>query len=323
MEGCFRWDNPELTGSGELVLAGSEGGEADEELNESRFLLKLSWHGRELWRRRYPAHHDVHLRPDGRLIALVAEDRIVPEVSDRVPVRDNALALLSPDGIELDRISLYELFARNRGVVSLEEVHRPRRKHLDLFHANSVEELPGDPADGPVPGRVLVSIRHQDTVAIVEWRSRRIEWAWGRGVIAGPHDATMLASGNLLVFDNGLGRGWSRVVELDPRSREIVWQYAAPRREEFYTLSRGSNQRLPNGNTLIAESDRGHAFEVTPAGEIVWEFWNPLRNPAGERATIVRVKRYERQLVDGIVQRLGPGRKAAPPPPGRGPATRG
>ena len=38
----------------------------------------------------------------------------------------------------------------------------------------------------------------------------------------------------------------------------------------------GSAQRLPNGNTLIAETDRGHAFEVTKDGEIVWEFYTPV-----------------------------------------------
>ncbi|HJP05426.1 MAG: hypothetical protein QGG67_07840 [Gammaproteobacteria bacterium] len=34
---------------------------------------------------------------------------------------------------------------------------------------------------------------------------------------------------------------------------------------------------LPNGNTLITESDRGRLLEVSPAGEIVWEYVNPDR----------------------------------------------
>ena len=36
-------------------------------------------------------------------------------------------------------------------------------------------------------------------------------------------------------------------------------------------------QRLPNRNTLITETDTGRAFEVTPEGEIVWQFLNPHR----------------------------------------------
>lgn len=36
----------------------------------------------------------------------------------------------------------------------------------------------------------------------------------------------------------------------------------------------GGAQRLENGNTLITESDNGRAFEVTRAGEIVWDYYN-------------------------------------------------
>jgi hypothetical protein len=40
---------------------------------------------------------------------------------------------------------------------------------------------------------------------------------------------------------------------------------------------RASQQRLPNGNTLITEETGGRIFEVTPDREIVWEFVNPVR----------------------------------------------
>ena len=41
---------------------------------------------------------------------------------------------------------------------------------------------------------------------------------------------TMLASGNVLVFDNGVWRGYSRVIEMEPATSEIVWSY-----QEKYT----------------------------------------------------------------------------------------
>ncbi len=113
----------------------------------------------------------------------------------------------------------------------------------------------------------------------------------------------MLDNGNLLVFDNGLGRGFSRVVEVDPASGRIVWEYRADPPESFYTLSKGSSQRLANGNTLIADSDRGRAFEVTPEGEVVWDFFCPHLTPDGERAAIVRMVRYPRERVDGFGRR--------------------
>ena len=94
-------------------------------------------------------------------------------------------------------------------------------------------------------------------------------------------------------------------LEIDPSSGGIVWQYdggnAAPGSAAgFYTASRGSAERLPNGNTMIAESDRGHAFEVTPKGDLVWEFWNPARNAKGERAAIVRMNRVPTEWVERL-----------------------
>ena len=158
-----------------------------------------------------------------------------------------------------------------------------------------------DPKADPLgPDNVLVCSRHQDTVAILDWRTKELVWAWGQGVLSGPHDASWLANGHLLVFDNGLERGWSRVVEVDPATGEIVWQYRDEQPEGFFTLSRGSAQRLANGDTLIAESDRGRAFEVTPDGEIVWEYFSPHVNEQDERATIVRMKRHPAAEIDAF-----------------------
>ena len=40
-----------------------------------------------------------------------------------------------------------------------------------------------------------------------------------------------------------------------------------------FTVSNISgSQRQPNGNTLICEGSSGHLFEITPEGEIVWEY---------------------------------------------------
>jgi hypothetical protein len=53
----------------------------------------------------------------------------------------------------------------------------------------------------------------------------------------------------------------------------------------FFSNFCGTAERLPNGNTLIVESDNGRAFEVTSAGAIVWEFHNPHR--AGEEGEFI------------------------------------
>ena len=70
-----------------------------------------------------------------------------------------------------------------------------------------------------------------------------------------------------------------------------MWQYRAEKPEDFYSRAQGAAQRLPNGNTLITYSDSGLLFEVTPKGEIVWEYRNTNRSEKGERIVIARARR--------------------------------
>jgi hypothetical protein len=91
---------------------------------------------------------------------------------------------------------------------------------------------------------------------------------------------------------------------MDPRTRRIVWEYRAPDPKAFYTQTRGANQRLANGNTLIAQSDAGRAFEVTPDGTIVWEFLNP-NSSEGKRGGMVRMRRIAPEVVQGWLARAG------------------
>ena len=71
----------------------------------------------------------------------------------------------------------------------------------------------------------------------------------------------------ILLFDNG--QSASQIIELDPLTSTVVWRYAPL--EGFYSEMRGSVQRLPNGNTLVTESDPGVVFEVTLPFEMGWQ----------------------------------------------------
>ena len=54
-----------------------------------------------------------------------------------------------------------------------------------------------------------------------------------------------------------------------------VWTYMAPDGASFHSPFISGAHRLSNGNTFIDSGAQGRFFEVTPAGEIVWEYWNP------------------------------------------------
>ena len=155
-------------------------------------------------------------------------------------------------------------------------MHRPMLARSDALYA---------------PSNVLITLRDQDTIAIFDFEKGALVWAWGQGELLRPHDATVLADGNILVFDNRMGEGASRIIELDPIAREIVWEYPRGDALEFYSRTRGTVQRFPNGNTLIGESNRGRAFEVSPEADVVWEYRTPYRNEKSQPA-IFRLKRY-------------------------------
>ncbi len=111
---------------------------------------------------------------------------------------------------------------------------------------------------------------------------------------SGQHDAHIIpeglpGAGDLLVFDNEGASGFpptrlsttwgSRVLEINPITKRVVWQYdgldSGRAIWSFGSSFISSARRLPNGNTLIDEGMDGRFLQVTPSGEIVWEYINP------------------------------------------------
>jgi hypothetical protein len=73
----------------------------------------------------------------------------------------------------------------------------------------------------------------------------------------------------------------------DPRTLSVTWSYAGSEDRPFYSKLRSSTERLPNGNTLITESNGGRLFEVTRSGDMVWEYMNPVRRADKEKLIAV------------------------------------
>lgn len=189
----------------------------------------------------------------------------------------------------------------------------------DWFHANSMSTLGRnhwyDEGDERFhPENIIIDSRNANIIAIISRETGDIVWRVGPdyskktlegrklGQIIGQHHAHMIpeglpGAGNILIFDNGgmagygyFGwpnrfRGYSRVIEFNPVTFDIVWEYSHrkglwpfPRFGElhkFFSSIISSAQRLPNGNTLITEGGIGRIFEVTAEKEIVWEYITP------------------------------------------------
>jgi hypothetical protein len=285
---------------------------------KSDTLSRLRFDGELLWRLPLEVHHDGVELPDGRLLVLTRRFRVIPSVDPERRSVDNLLTFVSADGRVLEEHSLYDLLeaeprllrvVRPPGLEGL-----PSGYNIDPIHANAVFWLT-DPRledTNPLfrPGRLLVTLRYLDAVALLDLQERRCVWAFGPGELEGPHDASLLSDGHMLVLDNGYEpRGWSRVVEVDPASGAIVWEYRASEPRRFHTSGRGTVQALPNGNVLVGNSNSGEAFEVDRAGRLVWRYLNPLRDEAGARG-VIRVERYEPGFVEALLAGGAPARSA-------------
>ena len=165
----------------------------------------------------------------------------------------------------------------------------------DVFHTNGLHVLDGAHAHRSpafARGNVMVSMRHLDAIYVVDLDRELAIWGLS-GTFRAQHDPQLLDNGNILLFDN-LGRpGASSVLEIDPLRRVPIWAYAGSADAPFYSETCGTAQRLPNGNTLITETDAGRSFETTAEREIVWEFHSPFRAGAADEyiATLFDVVR--------------------------------
>ena len=55
----------------------------------------------------------------------------------------------------------------------------------------------------------------------------------------------------------------------------LAWSYMAPDQVSFHSFFISGAHRLANGHTFVTSGAQGRFFEVTPEGDIVWEYWTP------------------------------------------------
>lgn len=265
-----------------------------------------------LWVSDAAHHHDVSVGPGGSIHTLSERRVFTSHAGALLPVLDHFATTLDAQGRILRQVPLLELFrervpaerfARMREALRESGAGSPEyERESDVLHPNTIEILPRDLAVARA-GQALLCLRELDLLAIVDLDAKRVLWSWGPGELEAPHHPSLLENGHLLVFDNGRRRGWSRVLELDPATGRIAWEYRGDPPESFFSDVRGDAQALPNGNVLVTESTKGRVFEITRAGEVVWEFWNPTRGEANRRRQLYRMLRIPAERFDAFLGR--------------------
>jgi hypothetical protein len=59
-------------------------------------------------------------------------------------------------------------------------------------------------------------------------------------------------------------------------SKQVIWKYGTLSNLTLFSQFGSSAQRLVNGNTLICATTTGYLLEVTSAGNVAWEYINPV-----------------------------------------------
>jgi arylsulfate sulfotransferase len=247
-------------------------------------------------------HHEARRLPDGRILVLAANERLVRDVQgpgeldiigDMILVLNSNLevewAWDAFDHLDLKRKALLDQKCQQSGTAGC-PVFRLAGSANDWLHGNSLALTPD--------GNIIYSARHQDWVIKIDYRnglgSGAVLWRLGQGGdfriesndpapwFSHQHDANFVASEpvqRLLVFDNGNSR---QVSDASAHSRGQVFEIdeaTLTAKLVFnvdlggYAFALGSAQRLANGNYHFnlgwTPDTHSHSLEYTPAGELV------------------------------------------------------
>ncbi|OGY24877.1 MAG: hypothetical protein A2Y57_00935 [Candidatus Woykebacteria bacterium RBG_13_40_7b] len=122
-------------------------------------------------------------------------------------------------------------------------------------HTNAVARLEN--------GNTLISPRNFNLLIEVNPLGKVVK-TFGKEFLVKQHDPEILANGNILIANHGEPH---QAVEYNYQSEEKIWVFPIPEKKNWPVRDA---DRLPNGNTLITGSAK--IFEVTPKGEVVWQF---------------------------------------------------
>lgn len=241
-------------------------------------LRRLDWDGNILWEHLDPLqHHDARALPNGGAIYLATEEMSAEEsarvqggyVEGDVNMWADVVVEIDADG---NRV--WEWHAKDHLDPEI-DIIMPQTMRWEWSHMNTVVPLDD--------GRIILSARNLSTIYFVDKATGKITDRVGNGLFFGQHDPKILPNGNMVLFDNGVMRhrdaaffNFSRIVEVDLATKEIVWEYQDPDVPYYFHSPFISGvDLLPDGNYLITEGSTGRMFQITRDGDTVWEYINP------------------------------------------------
>ena len=278
---------------------------------------KLDRCSKVLWTVEQHTHHNVEPMPDGGVITPSTIRREEEHPGKRPYVglgpsgfyADDTVLLLNADGTVRHEESIIDILYRSgwQSVLLSRPGSARRFEEEDPIHLNDAEVLTAELAPAfPMfkAGDIMLSLRNPNTLMVVDPETWIAKWVM-TGPFLGQHDPDFLPNGHVLLYDNRITGttprfGNSRLIEIDPATKEVVWSFEGTGNQPFYAKARGEQELLPNGNILISDPHHGRVFEIAPGAgnRTVWE-WINMTKP-GLVGLVTDVQRVPRASVDWL-----------------------
>ena len=296
-DAALRWQRARLLPDGDLVVLSTW----KRPRGNTTYVVRYDPAGAERWRTQVSGQHDLLEADDGELWVITRGRRRLADEDPPRRIRDNQITRLDREGAIGDWLSLYDVLAaapdfawRAVDAVPMDgppaDVVLPEGDVADLLQACSLQRLPAGSFGAAGGDPVLVCLRSQGRVVVVDVDRQDLLWSWGADELVAPV-AAAYGDGLVHVLDGGTGDGPDgRLLSVDPDDGRVVRTWSGPEGAGFSTPVTGSLETLPGGGLLVGLGDEGLALVLSPSGE---ERWRGEVRGAGGGAAPLRVQRVD------------------------------
>lgn len=257
--------------------------------DEGKTIQRFDGCGKRVWARGGDYNHAVNAAPDGKSVWTL-------DMADLNRIRIS-------DGKVLQAISVDQLIEANPDISPLNMLQdSPARAGTNArsvkeswrpspWHFNDVDPLPEELASAFPEfkvGDLVVSSRTLNLVMVVDPDTRKIKW-WRAGATERQHDPNWLPDGTIGVFNNRMGRSFSRIDAIDPKTYKVSVRFDGAR-NDFFSRIRGRFQQLEDGSLLITSPEQGRGFLADTNGDIRFELDNHKPGEAGKNYGITSMQ---------------------------------
>ena len=266
----YRVQHPLLLEDGGLVFTSGAGP-----------MVKINRCGDIEWVLLHRFHHSIERDHQGNIVTCSKIDGDGPGTV--MPIRDDGIAVVSPDGVLLDEYSITRILLEHGHRALIYGIGRFERNRIHLNDAQPIIEEAGDARTGDI----LISSRHLSTVGLIDPKTTTIKWL-KTGPWLNQHDINLLPDGRYSIFGNDMVRGYDKIGNVllekgvsdiyiyDAATDTVTQPYTTVMREQkIGSLTQGRSRILANGDVYIEQTDSARMLRISEQG-VRWEYVNAV-----------------------------------------------